>query len=168
MQTSIYPSGPCGEERRRKPQKKRLMRPSVTMRGSHFLLVLLCYDRRWGFIHTNAPHQIIPLPALAVLTLKTDSASDMQLRWASACFSEPYIWVWEVSRGWVSQRSSQQLVPEDRGEVVGHDLLLLLGAMVFQWQDHGVGRHLSRDNHTTHTQTKKSRFNPHFQQLAST
>lgn len=66
------------------------------------------------------------------LTLKTDSVSDMQLRWVGTCFSEPYIRAWEVSRGWVSQGSSQQLVPEDRGEVVGHDLLLLLGAMVFQ------------------------------------
>lgn len=59
---------------------KRLMRPFVTTRGSHFLLVLLCFDRRWGFSHTNASHHIIPLPAPAALTLKTDSTSDLQAR----------------------------------------------------------------------------------------
>lgn len=52
----------------------------------------------------------------------------------SACttqIAESYIWTWEVSSGLVIQGSSQQLVPQDRDEVLGHDLLLLLGAMVF-------------------------------------
>lgn len=58
-----------------------------------------------------------------------------------------YIRAREVPGGWVIQGNPQQLFPEDRDEVLGHDLLLLLGAVVFQWQDHRVGRHLSRKNH---------------------
>lgn len=79
-------------------------------------------------LYTNT---IIPLLAQAALILNTDSASDLPLRESSLRFSDSYIWAWEVSSGWVIQGSSQQLVPQDRDEVLGHDLLLLLRAMVF-------------------------------------
>lgn len=56
--------------------------------------------------------------------------------------SESHLWAREVSSGRVIQGLSQQLLPEDRYEALSHGLLLLLGAMVLQRQNHWVGRHL--------------------------
>lgn len=76
--------------------------------------------------------------------------------------SESYIWTWEVSRSWVIQGSYQQVFPQDRDKILGHDLLLLPGAMVFQRQNHWISRHLSIK---IQTRKKKRTFRPYYQQL---
>lgn len=70
-----------------------------------------------------------------------------------------YVWAGQDSGSRQIHRHSQQLVPQDGGEVVGQDLLLLLGAVVFQGQDDRVGGHLSpkkEKQNTTQHNFKKS------------
>lgn len=109
------PFGPSGGGRHRSTIQ-RLMRPFPMMQRSHFLLVLLCYDRHGGLIHKHTH------PSFPTIT----SASDLLPKRSSSHFSESYIWAWEVFAVWSIQGSAQQLVPQDRDEVLGHDLLLLL------------------------------------------
>lgn len=49
----------------------------------------------------------------------------------SVSSSRSYIWAGQVPSGWVIYGSSQQFLPQDRDKVMGHNLLLLLTAMVF-------------------------------------
>lgn len=128
------------------------------MKRSHFVLVLFCSGIQWGFTCANTI--ILPL-ATAVLLLNTDS-SPFFLCFATHTSSESYIWTWEVSRSWVIQGSYQQVFPQDRDKILGHDLLLLPGAMVFQRQNHWISRHLSIK---IQTRKKKRTFRPYYQQL---
>lgn len=135
------------------------------MKRSHFVLVLFCYGRQWGFIGANTI--ILPL-ATAVLLLNTDSSPFLSFFCSSHSLiltsSESYIWTWEVSSSRVIQGSYQQVFPQDTDKILGHDLLLLPGAMVFQRENHWISRHLSIK---IQTRKKKSTFRPHFQQLDS-
>lgn len=49
----------------------------------------------------------------------------------SESLSRSYVWAGQFSCGWMIYGSSQQLLPQDSDEIMGHNLLLLLTAMVF-------------------------------------
>lgn len=60
----------------------------------------------------------------------------------SSCGST-YVWAGQDSGSSQIHRRSQQFVSQDGGEVVGQDLLLLPGAVVFQGKNDRIGGHLS-------------------------
>ena len=129
IRLSIYPNAPV-EGNGKGSLRKRLMKPSTVTKTSHFLLVFLCCDRPIT-LFTYKHYQPSACARSSNLEYRFCFRFIIQIAKPSLPLKS-YIWAWEVSSGWEIQGNSQQFVPQDRDEVLGHDLLLFPCAMVFQ------------------------------------